>query len=155
MADDDIVRRAGDHLKRTVDSVVEKQRDLPELKRVKAEDLPEVMVHGMKVEHVEIECDLCDYVAVESGRGGWETSSQPGPSERPDREGIGPFLLCTPCKESWEAANYGDLYERCDDRVRERVDDLAQLAGDTLRTLDPERDRWARDRGDDGLGYEW
>jgi hypothetical protein len=152
---DDIVQRAGDHLKRTLDSVVDEQRELPELKRVRAEDLSEVTVHGMKVEHVEIECDLCDHVAVESGRDGWETPSQPGPPERPDRERIGPFLLCTPCKESWEAANYGDLYARCDDRVREHVDDLAQLAGDTLRTLDPQRDTWTRDSGDNGYGYGW
>jgi hypothetical protein len=148
---DDIVQRAGDHLKRTLDHVLDEQRQTPELKRVRAED---EVVDGMKIEQVEIDCDLCDYVAVELGRDGWETSEQPGPAERPYREHIGPYLLCTPCKESWEAANYDDLYQRCDERVRYRVDDLAQLAGDTLVIVDPQHDRWVQDRGDDGLGYE-
>jgi hypothetical protein len=153
MADDDIVKRAGDHLERTLDRVVDEQRQLPELKRVTAKDFD----HGGEInhDHIEIDCDVCEeFVAVAVGTDGWETPEQPGPPERPWRERIGPFVLCTTCKESWEAANYADLYERCDERVRERVDDLAHLAGDTLVTMDPQRDRWARDRGDGGLGYE-
>ena len=65
---------------------------------------------------------------------------QPGPSEQPLRENIGYYMLCEPCKDSWERADYDDLYERCSNA--HRVDDLAQLAGDTIRIQD-------------GLGYEW
>jgi hypothetical protein len=49
---DDIVQRAGDHLERTLDRVVDEQREVPEPTKVRAKDLPEVKVHGMKVEHL-------------------------------------------------------------------------------------------------------
>jgi hypothetical protein len=69
MTDDEIVRRAADHLGHAIAYLADEQRESsPELKRVRAENLSEVVVHGMKVEQVEIECDLCDHVAVESGR---------------------------------------------------------------------------------------
>lgn len=58
---------------------------------------------------------------------------------------IGHYVLCTPCKESWERADYNDLYSRRS--FSDRVDDLAQLAGDTIRIPD-------RDRRDDGFGYD-
>jgi hypothetical protein len=41
-----------------------------------------------------------------------------------------------------------NLYERCIDTYR--VDDLAQLAGDTIQISG--RQRW--ERGDDGIGYD-
>jgi hypothetical protein len=53
-----------DHLECTLDRVVDEQREVPELTKVRAKDLPEVKVHGMKVEHVEIDCDLCDHMAL-------------------------------------------------------------------------------------------
>jgi len=59
-------------------------------------------------------------------------------STRPPLRVVRP-RLCGPCKESWETADYHDLYERCFD-VR-RVDDLAQLAGDTIRIRDVMEDR--------------
>ena len=71
--------------------------------------------------------------------------AQPGPSEQPFREHIGPYVLCGPCAASWERDDYDDLYERC--CLRSRVDDLAQLAGDTIRI--PGRPLW-----DEGFGYD-
>jgi hypothetical protein len=141
MADDDIVRRAGDHLKRTVDRVLDEERQAPEVTRVTVADFD----HGGEIDHdyIEVECDICDqYMAVAPGLDGWKTQDQPGPSEQPLREHIGSYVLCARCKDSWERGNYDDLYARSD--VMSRVDDLAQLAGDTIRI---------RDRGDD-FGYE-
>lgn len=137
---DDIVQRAGDHLERTLDRVVDEQREVPELTKVRAKDLPEVKVHGMKVEHVEIDCDLCDHVAVGPYEDGWETPEQSRPPARPYGEKSGPtYLSCRPCKESWEAANYDDSYERCDERVREPVatwlNSLVTPFGITIRNV--------------------
>ena len=73
---DDIVQRVWDHLEPTLDRVVDEQREVPELTKVRAKDLPEVKVHGMKVEHVEIDCDLCDHMAVGPYEDGWETPEQ-------------------------------------------------------------------------------
>lgn len=98
------------------------------------------------VDGVEVDCDICEeYVAVAPGWDGWKTQEQPGPAERPLHEYVGYYVLCTPCKESWERADYDDLYERCC-RAR-KVDDLAHLAGDTLRIEDPAR-------RDEGFGYD-
>jgi hypothetical protein len=86
-------------------------------------------------DHIDIACDICqEYAAVRSGWDGWKTQAQSGPSEQPDREHIGYYVLCTPCRESWERGDYDDLYERC--CHAHRVDDLAQLAGDTIRLPD-------------------
>jgi hypothetical protein len=35
-----------------------------------------------------------------------------GPSEQPHREHIGHYVLCAPCQESRERADYNDLYSR-------------------------------------------
>jgi hypothetical protein len=51
--------------------------------------------------------------------------------------------LCKPFATSWERADYDDLYERC--CLRSWVDDLAQLAGDTIS--DPAQ-------RDEGFGYD-
>jgi hypothetical protein len=144
MADDDIVRRAGDHLEHAVDRVLDEERRLPELTRVTVKDCD--LDGEISREHVEVPCDICDeYVAVGPGIDGWETHGQPGLSEQPLRERIGSYLLCEPCAASWERADYDDLYERC--CLRSRVDDLAQLAGDTIRIEDPAR-------RDEGFWYE-
>jgi hypothetical protein len=134
---DEVVRRAEEHLQLTGTQ----ERRLPELTRVTPAD------EGNQ----EIGCDLCDYVAVDPEgssryKDGWKTP------DSHEREGIPSYLLCGPCQEAWQAGDYDDLYERCHD-VR-RVDDLAQLAGDTIRIPDAMRYRWERDRGDDGFGHE-
>jgi hypothetical protein len=141
MADDDIVRRAGDRLERTVDRVLEEERQPPEVTRVTVADFD----GGGEIDHdhIEIECDICDhYMAVALGLDGWKTQDQPGPSEQPLREHIGSYVLCARCKDLWERGDYDELYARSS--VMSRVDDLAHLAGDTIRI---------RDRGD-GFGYE-
>lgn len=74
MADDDIVRRAGDHLERAVDRVLDEERQLPELTRVTVTDCD--LDGEIPHEHVEVPCDICDeYVAVGPGIDGWETQS--------------------------------------------------------------------------------
>jgi hypothetical protein len=145
MADDDIVRRAGDHLERTVNRIVDEKRQLPEVTRVTAKDFD--LDGEITEDRVEVDCDICEeYVAVRPGIDGWKTQVQPGPSEQPLREHIGYYVLCEPCKESWERADYDDLYERC--AVAHRVDDLAQLAGDTIR-IPGQAHYW-----DEGFGYD-
>jgi hypothetical protein len=101
--------------------------------------------NDIEPDDVEIGCDICgEYVAVAPGVDGWKTQAQQGPRDEPGREQIGYFMLCEPCKSSWELGNYRDLYERTFDWSR--VDDLAQLAGDTIRISDRDRD--------EGFGYE-
>jgi hypothetical protein len=55
-------------------------------------------------------------------------------------------VLCEPCKDAWERGDYDKLYARCG--IAHRVDDLAQLAGDTIRIPD-------LPRRDEGFGYDW
>jgi Fe-S-cluster formation regulator IscX/YfhJ len=82
----------------------------------------------MKVEHVEIDCDLYDHVAFGPYEDGWVTPEQSGPPARPTgRNRALPTYLPTylpfvqALQRVGEAANYDDLYERCDERVREPV----------------------------------
>jgi hypothetical protein len=146
MAGDDIVRRAEDHLERTVNRILDEDRQLPEVTRVTVKDFD--FDGEIPEDRVEVGCDICEeYVAVRPGIDGWKTQVQPGPSEQPLREHIGYYVLCSPCKDSWERADYDDLYERC--CIAHRVDDLAQLAGDTIRVPDDPK----HDRGQ-GFGYK-
>ena len=159
MADDDPARRAREHLEQVVDRILDAERvaERPQLTRLRAVDLPEVSVDGMAVEDVEVECDLCSTVAVGPLEDGWKTPEQRGPVVAPDappHEHVGYYVLCTPCKEAWQRADYDELYKRCDDRVRNRVDDLAHLAGDTLLVRDVAQDRQQPQPGDDYLGPE-
>lgn len=136
MTGDDIVRRAGDHLERTVDRVLDEERQPPEATRVTVADFDGG--GDINHDHVEIDCDICeDNLAIAPGLDGWKTQEQHGPSEQPHREHIGHYVPCTPCKESWERADYNELYSRSS--FSDRVDDLAQLAGDTIRIPDRER----------------
>jgi len=144
MVDDEIVRRAGDHLERTVNRIVDEKRQLPEVTRVTVKDFD--FDGEIAEDRIEVDCDICEEnLAVAPGWDGWKTQAQPGPSEQPLREHIGSYVICAQCKDSWERADYEDLYERC--CLRSRVDDLAQLAGDTIRI--PGRPLW-----DEGFGYD-
>jgi hypothetical protein len=140
MAGDELDRRAGDHLERAVDRILDEKRQLPEVTRVTVRDFD--ASGEIDPDHVEIDCDICEQtVAVAPGLDGWKTQDQPGPAEQPLREHIGSYVLCKPCKDAWERADYDDLYARCG--IAHPVDDLAQLAGDTIRIPDPPR----RDEG--------
>jgi hypothetical protein len=147
MADDDIVRSAEDHLRRVVERTDE-ERTIPG-RRITVEDVPNpyVAVRGEDVYNGDDLCHVCECVAVAPDVDGWETGLQPGPEQDTSRELIGSIVLCTPCKELWERGDYDELYERCVNSVW--VDDLAQLAGDTIRIEDPRHDP-----GDD-FGYAW
>ena len=111
MTGDDIVRRPRDHLERTVDRVLDEERQPPEATRVTVADFDGG--GDINHDHVEIDCDICeDNLAIALGLDGWKTPERiPGQSEQPHREHIGHYVLCTPCKESWERADYNDLYQ--------------------------------------------
>jgi hypothetical protein len=152
VANDDIVRRAEEHL----DQAVERssgERELPWHKQLSEEDRP----------YISPVCDVCRDELLDESKtlDGWVTEAQKweGDVLVPSEESVRHYVLCTPCKELWERGDYNALYDRCRDapgvdpddltRRTHRVDDLAQLAGDTIRIDDPHHDRG------DGFGYEW
>jgi hypothetical protein len=84
MTGDDIVRRAGDHLERTIDRVLDEERQPPEATRVTVADFDGG--GDINHDHVEIDCDICEEnVAIAPGLDGWKTQEQQGPSEQPHR----------------------------------------------------------------------
>ena len=91
--DDDVVRRAGEHL-----AHASRAPALPELHRVTLDDLD--LGEG-------IECDLgCDYVAVDEQLDGWATPGLEG-----GREAMPSYVICDACKDSWERGDWDRLAE--------------------------------------------
>jgi len=81
MASDDIVRRAGDHLKRTVDRILDEKRQLPEVTRVTVEDLD--FDGEIAEDRIEVDCDICDeHVPVPPGMAGRRRRNVARPSNR-------------------------------------------------------------------------
>jgi hypothetical protein len=78
MTGENIVRRAGDHLERTIDRVPDEERQPPEATRVTVADLDGG--GDINHDHVEIDCDLCkENVAIAPGLDRWKTQEQQGP----------------------------------------------------------------------------